>query len=124
MLFGELQKVRVFIYSEPIDFRFGFERLSYFVREHLKADILEGDMYLFLGKNRKRAKVLLFDHTGLILLTKRLEGGKLMTLMDLEFIHEITTTELSLILSGARIRLPKQSVRPNGKQCVGAWSNV
>ncbi len=119
MLFGELQKMRVFIYQEPIDFRYGFERLSYFVREHLKADILEGDMYLFLGKNRKRAKVLLFDHTGLILITKRLEGGKLMALMDLENARKITTTELGLILSGARIRLPRQARSQTEK-----WAHV
>jgi len=124
MLFGELQKVRVFVYQDPIDFRFGFEKLSYFVREHLKADILEGDMYLFLGKNRKRAKVLLFDHTGLILITKRLEGGKLMALMDLENAKEITSTELSLILSGARIRLAKQNVRTVDKKCAGTWAHV
>ena len=77
--------------------RFSFERLSIFVREEIKSDILEGHMYLFLGKNRKRAKVLLFDRTGLILVTKRLEGGKVMKLIDLENVREITVNELSLI---------------------------
>jgi len=124
MLFGEMTKIRVFIYQQPIDFRCGFEKLSFFVREHLKADILEGDMYLFLGNNRKRAKVLLFDRTGLILITKRLEGGKLMALMDLENASEITMTELSLILSGARIRLPKPKVTEQNSTRVGAWSHV
>ena len=124
MLFGELQKIRVFIYQESIDFRCGFEKLSFFVREHLKADILEGDMYLFLGKNRKRAKVLLFDRTGLVLLTKRLEGGKIMALTDLENANEITTSELSLILSGARIRLPKLKNTNAEKNRIGSWAHV
>jgi len=132
MLFGEMAKIRVFIYQKPIDFRCGFEKLSFFVREHLKADILEGDMYLFLGNNRKRAKVLLFDRTGLIMLTKRLEGGKLMALMDLENASEITTSELSLILSGARIRLPKPKahkpettrVADQNSTRVAAWAHV
>jgi transposase len=95
---------RVYIYSHPIDMRYGFERLSHLVREQMSEDILEGNLFLFLGKNRKRAKVLYFDHTGLILLVKRLEGGKIMSLFDLEEVEEISVEELSFLLSGARLR--------------------
>jgi transposase len=105
MLFTNLN-LRVFVYQGEIDMRSGFERLSYFIREEIKADILEGHMYLFLGKNRKRAKVLLFDRTGLVLIAKRMEGGKLMKFCELENVTEISISDLALILSGARIMLP------------------
>jgi len=103
MLFDE-ERVRVFVYQEPIDMRSGFERLSYYVREVFGEDLLEGHMFLFLGKNRRRAKVLFFDHTGLILLTKRLEGGRLMAISELEFVQEITISELKFLLSGSLLR--------------------
>ncbi|NPC76635.1 hypothetical protein HPP05_43695, partial [Corallococcus exiguus] len=38
--------------------------------------LLKGDVFLFVGRCRKRAKVLHFDGTGLVLLTKRLFRGR------------------------------------------------
>lgn len=97
--------IRVFIYGNPIDMRCGFERLSYFVREHLRSDLLAGHIYLFLGRNRRRAKALLFDGTGLVLIHKRLETGRFMAVEELQDVGEITASELGLILDGTRIRL-------------------
>jgi len=88
--------------------RFGFERLFYFVREQMKHDVLEGHMFLFLGKNKKRAKVLFFDRTGLVLLIKRMEEGKVMNLEELKKVKEINLHDLSLVLAGARIRFPSK----------------
>lgn len=104
----DFEKARVFVYDQPIDMRSGFERLSYYVREHFGEDLLEGHMFLFLGKNRRRAKVLFFDHTGLILLTKRLEGGQLMSLVALQDVYEITQEELKFLLSGSLLRFAER----------------
>jgi len=98
--------IRVFVYGEPIDLRSGFDRLSYFVREHLGSDLLAGHVYLFLGRNRRRAKALTFDGTGLVLIHKRLEVGRFMAAEDLRDIGEITASELGLILDGTQVRLP------------------
>ncbi|WP_438358952.1 IS66 family insertion sequence element accessory protein TnpB [Corallococcus carmarthensis] len=38
--------------------------------------LLRGDVFLFVGRCRRRAKVLHFDGTGLVLLTKRLFRGR------------------------------------------------
>lgn len=105
MLFNH-RLVKVFLYGEPIDMRCGFERLSYFVREHMRADLLSGNVYLFLGKNRRRAKVLLFDGTGLVLIHKRLESGKFMSIAELSDTREMTPSELGLLLDGTRMKLP------------------
>ena len=42
----------------------------------MKRDIATGDLFVFVSKSRKRAKVLYFDGTGLCLFCKRLETGK------------------------------------------------
>lgn len=94
---------RVFVFSAQIDFRAGFDRLSMLVREKMKKDLVEGDLFLFLGKNRKRLKALCYDGTGLLLLSKRLERGKFMGVSDLED-YELTVEELNLLLSGGLIR--------------------
>lgn len=98
--------VRVFVYGESIDMRCGFERLSYFVRECMGGELLAGHMYLFLGKNRRRAKALVFDGTGLVLIHKRLEVGRFMSVEELQESKEITAAELALVLDGSRVQLP------------------
>ena len=76
-MIGSTRSVRVFAYSQPADMRKGFDGLYGLVREHLERDPLSGDMYLFVSGNRRRAKVLMWDGTGLCLYAKRLEKGTL-----------------------------------------------
>lgn len=97
---------RVFVYEVQIDMRAGFDRLSMLVREKMGRNILDGDLYLFLGKNRKRMKAICFDGTGLVLINKRLEKGSFMSLTDLESV-EITSDELDVLFSGGVIRRRK-----------------
>ena len=55
-MFIDTKNLRVYIYTEIIDMRCGFERLLYFVRIQMKNDINQGHLYLFFGKNRRRLK--------------------------------------------------------------------
>lgn len=98
--------IRVFVYGEEIDMRSGFERLSYYIRERMGGDLLAGHVYLFLGRNRRRAKAIVFDGTGLVLIHKRLETGRFMSVIELKDANEITASELALILDGASVQLP------------------
>lgn len=86
--------------------RSGFDRLSMIVREKMKARLVDGDLFLFVGKNRKRLKGLCFDGTGLLLIAKRLEQGKFMTVEALET-EEITVDELDWLLRGSVIKRTK-----------------
>jgi transposase len=98
--------LKVFVYGKPIDMRSGFERLQSLVRQELTTDLLCGHVYLFLGRNHRRAKALFFDGTGLVLIHKRLETGRFMRADEFCETGTITLAELSLILDGSRIRLP------------------
>ena len=60
------------------------------------------------AQDKKRAKVLFFDRTGLVLLIKRMEEGKVMNLEELKKVKEINLHDLSLVLAGARIRFPSK----------------
>ena len=96
--------VRVIAYAAPADMRKGFDTLSALIREHLGRDPLSGDLYLFVSRNRIRAKVLVWDGTGACLYTKRLEQGRFACLWrrcsrgELE----LTSSELALFLEGCK----------------------
>jgi transposase len=109
-MIGSTRQVQVFAYSSPVDMRRSFDGLSALVREHLVRDPLCGDMFLFVSRNRTRAKVLLWDGTGLCVYAKRLEVGRFTTLWSSasESCLRMTMTELQLFLEGTELlgRLP------------------
>ena len=98
--------LRVFVYRSPIDMRAGFERLHSYCIHHMKAEMNQGHVYLFFGKNRRRLKCLVYDGTGLVLVAKRIERGSFMNHSELLGRSEITISELKLILHGSIIRAP------------------
>ena len=111
--------VRVIAYAAPADMRKGFDTLSALIREHLGRDPLSGDLYLFVSRNRIRAKVLVWDGTGACLYTKRLEQGRFACLWrrGSEGELELTSSELALFLEGCkevgRRRLSPPKVDPS-----------
>lgn len=85
--------------------RAGFGKLQALVAEKVKENLFEGHLFLFLGKNRRRVKMLLFDGTGLILIVKRLDGGAFMPVEDLFETREIALPDLERLLDGANLRV-------------------
>ena len=85
--------------------RWGFERLSYLVREEMNHGLDVGDLFLFLGNNRRRLKALRFDGSGLVLFVKRMEKRRgFMNVMELEGRVEISHWELELLLHGSVLK--------------------
>ena len=117
-MIGSTRSVRVFAYTLPTDMRKGFDGLFGMVKSHLDQDPLSGDLFLFVARNRKRAKVLLWDGTGLCLYAKRIEKGKFAKLWAGENVTdiELTMSELQLFLEGSRL-VGKVPVSPE-KLCL------
>jgi transposase len=67
--------VEVFVGIEPIDLRWGFDRLAGLVTERLGRDARSRALFVFFGKRRDALKVIFFDGTGLCLFYKRLDAG-------------------------------------------------
>jgi transposase len=67
--------VEIFVGLDPIDLRWGFDRLAGIVGERLSRDARSGAMFVFFGRRRDCLKVLFFDGTGLCLFYKRLDAG-------------------------------------------------
>lgn len=102
-MIGSTRAVRVFAYTEPVDMRKGFNGLEGIVRNQLGRDLTEGDLFLFVAKNRKRAKVLLFDGTGLCIYMKRIEVGAFGRFRRSDGELRMTISELALFLEGSEL---------------------
>ena len=105
-MFLDRRGLRVFVYREEVDMRCGFERLHSYCVHQMMAIMDQGHVYVFFGKNRRRMKLLVYDGTGLVLIAKRIERGRFMSLEELLGRGEITTEELKLILHGSVIKRP------------------
>ena len=64
--------MRVFVCTELQDMRRSFDKLALVVRERLGGDPQDGALYVFVGKQATRVKVLWWDRNGYCLLYKRL----------------------------------------------------
>jgi transposase len=67
--------LRVMVASKPVDFRKGMDGLASMVTQELLADPFAGDVFIFRSKRTDRIKLILWDGSGLCLVTKRLEAG-------------------------------------------------
>lgn len=104
---------RVFAHAAPADLRKGFDGLSAVVAERLGGEATSGDLYLFVSRDRLRAKVLFWDGTGLCIYAKRLEEGRFAPLWGRlkDGRVELTSSELALFLEGCR-EVGRRSLSP------------
>ncbi len=104
-MIGSTRQLTVYAHALPTDMRKSFDTLSALVTQALRRDPLSGDLYLFTSKNRKRAKVLMWDGTGLCVYAKRLEQGRFACLWEKPGSRELrlTMSELQLFLEGSEL---------------------
>lgn len=104
-MIGSTRSLRVWAYPAPTDLRKGFDGLAGLVQGELCKDLLSGDCFLFTDRPRTRAKVLMWDGTGLCIYMKRLEQGRFACLWErsAEKNVKLTLSELALFLEGSRV---------------------
>ena len=107
-MIGPGSRTRVFAYAAPCDMRKSFNSLSGLVTA-MGHELAAGDVFLFVGRTKKRAKVVWYDGTGLCLLAKRLDQGHFVAVWDQASGElELTRSELALFLEGCQVvgRMP------------------
>jgi len=112
-MIGFAGRVQIYAYSAPCDMRKSFNTLSGLVLA-MGHDISAGEVFLFVAKNKKRAKIIWHDGTGLCLLAKRIDVGRFASVWrraDANGHLELGMTELSLFLEGSTI-MEHESLRP------------
>ena len=92
--------VRVLVWSTPVDFRAGMDRLAALVQVTLRLDPFAGDVFVFRSRRSDRVKLLVYDGTGLILITKRLEAGHFAWPPVTDGVVRLSALQVSVLLSG------------------------
>jgi len=107
--------VRLLVATKPVDFRKGMEGLAALVREAMGADPFSGTVYVFRAKRADRVKLIFWDGTGMVLVTKRLEDGKFRWPGVQDAILRLSAVELQTLLEGLdwrRVHAPRQTTVP------------
>jgi transposase len=123
---GTTRKLTVYAYGQPCDMRKSFDTLSALVKEGMGGEVLSGDVFLFVGRDRKRAKALFFDGTGLCLYAKRLERGHFAAVWKRERTGasvRLTLPELTLFLEGSQL-VGQQAVSPAAAEVVPVFARA
>ena len=92
--------LRIMVAEKPVDFRKGLDGLVALVSQVLAADPFAGDIFVFRAKRTDRIKLLLWDGSGLCLVTKRLEAGSFTWPPVREGALHLTTAQLRLLFAG------------------------
>ena len=109
-MIGASRKQRIWLAEHRVDFRKGHSGLlaeSY----KMSLDPFAGDVVIFIGRNRRRIKVLYADSTGLWISSKLFTMEAMKT--RLSFLSEpscrsITAAELALLIEGSRYTIEKR----------------
>ena len=117
--------VRVWACAEPTNMRKSFDGLRAAAISCMDRDPLTGDMFLFVARDRKQAKVLYWDGSGLVLIAKRLLKGRFNAPWDghREKPWCLSASELGLFLEGSPLAGPYQLLPPAAGPDVSPGSN-
>jgi transposase len=70
--------MRIFVATEPADFRRGIDGLAALCRQRLEQDPMSGCAFVFRNRRGTAIKILLYDGQGFWLCQKRLSQGRFM----------------------------------------------
>ena len=92
--------VRILLAAQPVDFRKGMNGLAALVQQALHADPFAGEVFIFRPKRADRVKILVYDGTGLVLYSKRLEAGRFTWPSPAEGVVRLSSSQLATLLEG------------------------
>jgi transposase len=100
--------VRILLAAQPVDFRKGMDGLAALVQRALRAGPFQGDVFIFRARRADRIKLLVFDGTGLVLYSKRLEAGRFCWPSPADGVVRLGAAQLATLLEG----LPWHRLQP------------
>jgi len=108
--------VHVFVATKPVDFRKGMDGLAAIVKEQLRIDPFSGAIYVFRSKRTDRVKLIFWDGTGLVLVSKRLESGRFRWPQIEDGVMRLSPSQMTTLFEGLdwrgvhvrRVRAPRE----------------
>lgn len=95
----KLSAPKIWLFSEPVDFRKAIDGLSAIVSQHL-TETLGDQLFVFYNRGRNKVKILARHRQGMVLIYKRFEKKRLTVKRDTCAVFELNATQLSWLLAG------------------------
>ncbi|MFG1466722.1 IS66 family insertion sequence element accessory protein TnpB [Xanthobacter sp. DSM 24535] len=92
--------MKVVVATQPVDFRRGINGLVALVASALAADPYCGDIFVFRPKRGDRLRLLFWDGSGMVLVSKWLESGRFTWPPVRDGSIRLTREEFSLLVAG------------------------
>lgn len=102
--------LKVLVAVKPVDFRKGMVSLAALVQQELKRDPFSGILFVFRCKRADRIKLLVWDGTGLVLVSKRLQTGRFRWPRFGDGVMSLTPAQASALIEGldwSRVHAPR-----------------
>lgn len=91
---------QVFLAIEPLDMRWGTDRLSCHAQQLMGRSPSDGTAYAFTNRNRTRLKLLVWDGTGVWLCQRRLHQGRFRWPVLGDTVHRLSQQEWRWLVAG------------------------
>lgn len=100
----------IYLCTQPVDFRKGFDGLTGVVTAALGHNVTDGSLFLFVNRKQDRIKALWWETGGLTLWYRRLEQGTVeLPKADGDRSHvTIDSVELAMWIAGVPLKSAKQ----------------
>lgn len=110
-------QMRVYVATQPADFRKGIDGIAQLCRGELGEDPLGGAAFVFRNRRRTAVKILVYDGQGFWLCHKRLSSGKFRHWPSSEdaSVRRVEALELMVLLGGGD---------PYGADAAPMWRRV
>lgn len=95
-----LENKKIFIASQPIDFRMSIDSLSTMIQNNKKTYLHDGSIYVFYNRFHDKIKCLFWDKNGFVLYYKRLDRCKFKFDKMPKDLTSLTPEQLETILAG------------------------
>ena len=92
--------LKVLLATQPVDFRRGVHGLAALVAQALSADPYCGDVFIFRSKRSDRLKLIAWDGSGMVLVTKWLEAGRFTWPPIKEGAVHLSAAQMALLIEG------------------------
>lgn len=107
-MFTPEPRVKIWLYTQPVDMRKSFNGLSALVANQLHEDPLSGQLFVFINRRKTHIKVLYFDGSGYCIWFKRLEQGQFNYRIYNADKQALDWTHLKLLLDGLEVKKIRQ----------------
>ena len=109
-------KHKIYVATEPVDFRCGIDRLVALCRQHFSLNPFSGHLFVFRNKKATMLRVLAYDSQGFWLCQKRLSDG--------QFDHWPRQSEPILTVSVAQWQLLAAKGDPSSAIGLPTWQSI